>query len=75
MGVSHSKQSLDISSTPKKAEVNGKAAAVEEVKAEEKITVKLVLSYGASAARLVQKPNFLWKLTNYYQSYLFLCTN
>ena len=40
MGVSHSKQSLDISSTPKKAEVNGKAA-VEEVKTEDKITVKL----------------------------------
>ena len=38
MGISHSKQSLDISSTPKKADVNGKAA-VEEVKAEDKITV------------------------------------
>ena len=39
MGVNHSKQSCDISSTPKKkGEANGKAP-VEEIKSDEKITV------------------------------------
>ena len=39
MGIHHSKQSCDISSTPKKkTEANGKAP-VEDVKAEEKATV------------------------------------
>ena len=38
MGVSHSKQ-LDISSTPKKAEMNGKAQG-EEIKPDERITVR-----------------------------------
>jgi hypothetical protein len=43
MGVNHSKQSCDISSTPKKkAETNGKAC-VEEIKTEDKITVNINL--------------------------------
>ncbi len=49
MGVKHSKQSCDISSTPKKnGEVNGKGP-VEAVKPEEKITVSFMTSHGCIA--------------------------
>ncbi len=49
MGVKHSKQSCDISSTPKKnGEVNGKGP-VEAVKPEEKITVSFMTSYESIA--------------------------
>ena len=45
MGVHHSKQSCDISSTPKKkAEANGKAP-VEDAKVDEKATVTRFDSY------------------------------